>query len=718
MGTGCSSLADNPSNVHESNRILPQSSNVVAEINHQFLRAAREGNLLLVTNLIHLGANINALDNNQSTALLLACDYNHTDLAIYLLTVPGVLVNHQNVDNETALIMAVEKNNHAVVTALLAFPGILVNKMGGKNNDTALIVAARKGYLEVAKALLAAPNIMVNQKNIWGNTALSNALRKKQNTLVSILLKAKADLREYFLQAIREGNVFFVTKYISYFNNLTLNKMKYEGKTVITLALEKQNVMMVNALILGGANLHANLMQYIDEQNTLYVKALIPYLTSSALNSERKTHNNPLMLAVYKGNQDIVQALISAGADVNTALILSIKQGKTKLQTALIHLGADLDYAIKNCLEKQLAFSSMIINKMLLISSKEGYLSAVDTLLKLGANIDTTDISGKTPLILASIGNHTSLVSALIVAGASPHMVTQHGNTALKLAVENEHIDTVKALLTASGRGINKKDISGECALIYATKGRRSTPILKVLLDAPDINLNITDGHGDTSLIWAARYGWIENVALLIFAGADLNVRSKSGHTALYSAVLAGNDAIVALLISDMSKLKIDLSEAERTLNYTSKLLDCHFERHRLKVFFQLCSVIPKENIMLIVNKNHRLKYYFNLYHNELEQVTNSMSTFVSAMKTKMEINLVLKVLTMVRPEWYPDSLYGIKIKNVISRNPLSQEHSPVKPVVFSPVLHFQKSTEETKKIIKKVGELRITRCKPKVKVK
>jgi ankyrin repeat protein len=434
------------------------------------------------------------------------------------------------------------------------------------------------------------------------------------------------------------------------------------------------------------------------------------------------------MLAASKGNPDIIQALISAGADLNTALILAITQRKPKIQKALIKLGADLNFALNHILEQNLDPTCINLDMMLLKSAKKGNRLVVQTLLKFGADINVVDKRLIPPLMLASIWNRKDLVLMLIAAGADPHAVTRHGNTALKLVADHEHIDTVKALLTAPGNYINIKDRTDECALIYATKGLRSTPIVKALLSTPGINLNITDRSGDTPLIWAARYGDVEKVDILISAGADLNVRSESGHTALYCAVLGGYDAIVALLIADRAKLKINLTDIKKALDYTAQILVSDFETCRLQLFFRISSMMSKEDLAKIILNNRALEYFMEEYYLELEAINDSILFTVLAIDTNMENNLVKEVLMMLRPKWYPLDLYNEEIKNAITqinqgqkefnKKPLSSENTPVKPVIFSSISKPQKPADDLKKVIRKVRHLKITRCNPKVKIK
>ena len=110
--------------------------------------------------------------------------------------------------------------------------------------------------------------------------------------------------------------------------------------------------------------------------------------------------------AVEDGDLEVVQALISAGADVNTSdpegftpLQTASKLGHIAIVQALISAGAD-DYRLHYAVE-------------------DGDLKTVQALISAGADVNASDPEGFTPLQTASEWGHTAIAQALISAGAN-----------------------------------------------------------------------------------------------------------------------------------------------------------------------------------------------------------------------------------------------------------------------------------------------------------
>ncbi|MBI2688414.1 MAG: ankyrin repeat domain-containing protein [Acidobacteria bacterium] len=66
----------------------------------------------------------------------------------------------------------------------------------------------------------------------------------------------------------------------------------------------------------------------------------------------------------------------------------------------------------------------------------------------------------------------------------------------------------------------------------------------------PPQAVNTADSRGYTPLILAAYHGDLENVKMLLAAGADVHARDKSGRTALMGAAFKGHVEIARLLLA------------------------------------------------------------------------------------------------------------------------------------------------------------------------
>ena len=76
-------------------------------------------------------------------------------------------------------------------------------------------------------------------------------------------------------------------------------------------------------------------------------------------------------------------------------------------------------------------------------------MEAVRELLLRGAAVNTADIDGVSPLIVASQNGHLRVVRELLAFGAAPGVVANNGATALNRATDKGHPAIVQLLRAA-----------------------------------------------------------------------------------------------------------------------------------------------------------------------------------------------------------------------------------------------------------------------------
>jgi ankyrin repeat protein len=121
------------------------------------------------------------------------------------------------------------------------------------------------------------------------------------------------------------------------------------------------------------------------------------------------------MIATAEGHPDTVQALIDAGATVNTAnqhgrtaLMFAAKYGFDDIVLTLVKKGADVNLASND--EEGLS--------ALMAASARGKNGVVEILLKNGANVNAKSKTGMTSLDYALKGGYTDVIQILKAAGA------------------------------------------------------------------------------------------------------------------------------------------------------------------------------------------------------------------------------------------------------------------------------------------------------------
>lgn len=140
----------------------------------------------------------------------------------------------------------------------------------------------------------------------------------------------------------------------------------------------------------------------------------------------RNRYRTVLMQAVRYRRADIVQILLSRGADVNagdeygrTALILAATGAFGNIARLLVDHGAQVNARTTD------GWTPLLLNTT---------TDTAELLLDHGANINVQNKEGRTPVMLAAGGEHPDLVRLLIRRGADIHIKDYDGWTALMFA--------------------------------------------------------------------------------------------------------------------------------------------------------------------------------------------------------------------------------------------------------------------------------------------
>lgn len=151
----------------------------------------------------------------------------------------------------------------------------------------------------------------------------------------------------------------------------------------------------------------------------------------------------PLMIAAFKGYDEIVGLLIQHDADVdaldlggNSALHWAAFGGHFSCAKRLIQNHAGIDA------RNNFGWTPIIQ------ATARNHLEVVALLIDSGANLDTAADDGYTALHKAAASGYCEIVELLIEQGADKNLVTGDGDTAEKLAIKNKQQEIVKLLTT------------------------------------------------------------------------------------------------------------------------------------------------------------------------------------------------------------------------------------------------------------------------------
>lgn len=149
-----------------------------------FFNAALEGNLAFIQNSLDQGVNVNAIDADQRTALMLAAFNGHQPI-VKLLLDKGADVKMVDNVNRTALMFASTGPFNATVVELIK-AGSDVNATDNHENWTPVMFAAGEGQLEVVKTLVA-NGADISMLDVDGESALDFARSKGHQNVVGYL---------------------------------------------------------------------------------------------------------------------------------------------------------------------------------------------------------------------------------------------------------------------------------------------------------------------------------------------------------------------------------------------------------------------------------------------------------------------------------------------------------------------------------------------------
>lgn len=445
---------------------------------------------------------------------------------------------------------------------------------GGR--DAPLVEAIKKGDVEAVQALLQ-KRTDVNAVEQDGTTPLHWAAEADDPTIVQLLIRAGANVKAAnrygatpLMAACIAGNAAIVGALLR--AGVDPNTASPDGETALMLAARSGNVEAVKALLARGADVNARegllqqtaLMWAAAENHAETVKTLI----EAGADVEARTDGGftPFLFAVRAGQIDAVEALLAAGADVNTtlaappvspstgtapagqseppaggpprgslrgagtsALVMAVVNAHFELAALLLKHGADPNADAQGWTAlHQLAWTRRPPNvKGLPPPVPTGNLDGLGlakVLIAHGANPNARQKRepsdghrsfmlsriGATPLFGAAKGADIELMRLLVENGADPLVTTEEGAT---------------VLMAAAGVGIWK---TGESA----GTNEEALEAVKVALEF-GIDVNTADARGNTALHGAAIRGAAAIARLLIDKGARIDVRNKIGWTPL-----------------------------------------------------------------------------------------------------------------------------------------------------------------------------------------
>lgn len=429
------------------------------KVEETLLEAAAVGNHHRVAKLLANGANVDKVNKEKETALMLAIRGEHS-LVVMSLLEAGASVELVDKQGNTPLMMAVEVADEAVVLSLLKAKAQLnaVNNAG----ETALYKAVQGKYYLIVKSLLAAgadPHVAPD-----GESLLTMAVAANSVGIVYELLEAGLVPTQKVRYRGKECDLSLLT------DDVDIQRLLNKYGVVTRISTDEAVQKLKQLKILK------------PHSDGLYGQFHAAYRGYKA--GERRIKDDDYVGLIYQMAhrhlslpEECLQAFVEAGAP---------------MQNYLIGVGA-VNYGHLATLKKWLATPGVDVNStersntVLSVAVENKFEKGVEVLLA----VPGIDVNEGNPLGEAINLKYERIVSLLL---AMPG-IELNENAALVSAVSSGHAPIVKMLLEKESLDINQEGYRHETALSKAVQ-RGYEDMVRMLLAMPGINVN---GHPEDS---------------------------------------------------------------------------------------------------------------------------------------------------------------------------------------------------------------------------
>lgn len=296
--------------------------------NGAFNYTARKDNRKILSYLIEKGLPYKEPSENGDNAMLAATlasrkGYNSLEYFKYLEDL-GINPNITNKEGKTPLHNLAKSNKDIETLQYFINKGVDVNQID-KDGNTALILASQRNSLE-AITLFLKETKTINQTNKKGYTALTKALRNEPK-VVELLIKEGADVRlidkkgydlTYHLfknyQKKNQADFQEKLKLLSH-KGLKVNSTQKDGSTLYHLAVENQNLDMLNLIKLYDIDINIKNKNGLTALQKAVMKGknhkIIKYLLKNGANKNVSTDFDETLFDLAKENEALKNTDIS-----------------------------------------------------------------------------------------------------------------------------------------------------------------------------------------------------------------------------------------------------------------------------------------------------------------------------------------------------------------------------------------------------------------------
>ncbi|KAL6355474.1 hypothetical protein LRP88_11065 [Fusarium phalaenopsidis] len=423
--------------------------------------------------------------------------------------------------------------------------------------STLLEVAADQGSVSLVEVLLDAkanPNVHHQNSYPASKTALHSGIsgRNKNPVIARMLIKGGADVNAVGQDwdrpttmlnlAAHYGDPDLVQMMLD--AGARVNEMSVGQGTALQIAVSRGNIEITEILITAGADVDCPIGKAYQDVCKLAAKKWSDVIET------------PIQRAANEDNMEMIQVLLEAGADIHgfpAGEVFPWLMSSGELSEEDEEEEHWWDHLDLGCTLRPALLSAVL----------RGNAVLVRMLLNLGADVNARGCEG-TALQLASAQGNLKLVHLLLKKGADVNSAVQNhkrGRTALQAAAGSGDEDVVECLLRA-GAQVNALPSSCEGrTAVQAAVESQNIDLVKLLVNAgADINAAPAPTYGCTCLQAAAASGNAKMVELLLQLGADVDSPAspeRGGRTPLQASIESGHKRVSAILIERGANLNL-----------------------------------------------------------------------------------------------------------------------------------------------------------------
>ncbi|ORX57695.1 ankyrin [Piromyces finnis] len=521
--------------LHKKNCIIPISDFISDDTNfeerdssgnslfhYSILKNNREVFNFIMDNIDNV--NINLLDKQENTPLMLAVSTNNIEFVIRILERKPKL-EIRNIHLETALFISVKKGNYRIAKLLIE-NGAKINNSNIEINKKLLSYAIRFSRLIqlLLKNGFEINDYIINSENNYDN-----------NNLLSIATISQKMMNIRFLLANNANPYINNNKHLLPFQEIVTGycKNKFEISKKIIECYESYGV-NINEMNEYGENLLYCIIT-TSYDNTFFIERMAKYLIeekNANVNSKNRDNVSFLMSIVSNSNINIefIKYIVEEqNCDINA----KDYNGNNALMYALMNGNSNIyNYLIDKC--QDFTFKNDEGTNLLMCAAKCAETSTIKKLIEKGISINDVDNKGRNALFYIynkiepsrsakysrfPIGKRVGKLQNfkyLIDQGININCTDNEGDNPMF------HINSIELIKYAVGHGldITHRDNKGCTILFYTT----NLEIIKYAI-GHGVNASLRDHNGHTAVYNIKpynNYNYILNIIYLVKHGADI----------------------------------------------------------------------------------------------------------------------------------------------------------------------------------------------------